>query len=585
MPEVSGTPGPAPRQWPIDGLLLSLCVIAFGPGMPAQLIRYDDSIYLFANTELLSRPGWAGFAMVWDGARAWRGDFVEFFPLRDSVYWLIYQRWELAGLPYHLVNLGFHVLASALLLRLGRALGLSPWAAAGAALLFAVHPIHIESVEWAAGLKDPMYSAALFGCLLAYLKYRERPRAGLYVLSLLLFIASLLVKSMALSAPLLLLAIERLIGTPAPWREIVRRLWGFGAIAALFLLQFILIGKANRVVIGPHGGSWPAHVVLTAWAQVKYLKQSLLPSTFRLIYCFEPPTSLLDARFFVALGLFVVLLVLLYRFRGLPLLVFGAVWYIACLLPVSNLVPFPAVMADRYLYAAVFGVCLVLATLLERLDERLRTFVLGAAVVALTLTCAARSTLWLDEENLWAEPDEDPECLTDRSQPASDAHLLRYRAAKDNQTKLAALERGLRTKGVKKSSHYCEALQSAATMRVRLGQADKGEAWALESVRVCPYDPASWSALTATMQHRNPVIALDAAEHLYRLLPSKPRLALVGLLRLQLGRDDGLPLVVEAARAEPKEVCTLVDSWAKDVPALNERLQEVLLLCASGRQP
>lgn len=580
MSAVSSTPGPVSRLWPLDILLVLLCVVAFGPGMPAGLIRYDDSLYLFDNLQLLSRPGWYGFSMVWDSARAWRGDFVEFFPLRDTVYWLIYQRWELLGMPYHLVNLFFHVLASGLLLRLGRALGLSAWVSAAAALLFAVHPIHIESVEWAAGLKDPMYSAALFGCLLAYLRYRERLRPAWFAISVLLFVTALLVKSMALSVPLLLLAVERFTGMPTPWKTIVARLSGFAAISALFLGQFILIGKANLVVVDPHGGSWPAHLVLTAWAQVKYLKQALLPSSFRLIYCFEPPASLFDVRLLVAVLLFAGLCALLVWQRKNRLLLLGAAWYVACLLPVSNLVPFPAVMADRYLYAAVFGVCLVLASLLERLSPGLRTFVLGAMLLALTLTCAARSALWLDEENLWAEPDEDPECMLDKSRPASDSHLLRFRTAKDNRTRLAALERALATEGVGRSPHRCEALQSAATLSVRLGQPAKGEAWAGESVRACPYDPASWSALTATTQVSKPAIALDAAEHMYRLLPSSPRKALVGLLRLQLGLADGQPLVLEAVRAEPKEVCPLVQRWSTELPALGESLGEALMLCS-----
>ena len=164
------------RLWQVDALLLLVCVVAFGPGMPAGLNRYDDSLYIFRNTELLGRPGWMGLQAVWDSTRAWDGRFVEFFPLRDTVYWLLYQRWETWGLPYHLASLFFHLVASMLAVRLGLAVGLSRWASAAAALLFAVHPIHIESVEWASGLKDPMYTAFLFQSLLLYARNRTRPR-------------------------------------------------------------------------------------------------------------------------------------------------------------------------------------------------------------------------------------------------------------------------------------------------------------------------------------------------------------------------------------------------------------------------
>ncbi len=552
----------ASRQWWLDALLVLVCVVAFGPGMPGGLIRYDDSLYIFRNTELLGRPGWAGLAAVWDSSRAWNGQFVEFFPLRDTVYWLVFQRWETWGLPYHLASLAFHVVASVLALRLALALGLSRFAASVAALLFAAHPIHVESVVWASGLKDPMYTAFLFGSVLVFARLRERSRPWLLPLSLLLFIGALLVKSMALSVPLLLLALERWLGTPTPWRLIAKRLSGFVVVSGLFLVQFVLIGKANAAVVEPHGGSWSAHLVLAAWAQVKYLKQALVPSTFRLIYCFEPPTGLTDARLWLAVLVLSGVAALVWWWRKQPLLKFSVAWYFACLLPASNLVPFPAVMADRYLYAAVFGVCLLLALALDRMSERPRMIIVVAAVLGLALTSAARSALWLDEENLWAETDEDPACLVDRSRPAVDAHLLRFRAAKDRPVALQAIERALVTPGLAQSSHFCEALQNGALLTLELGEPERGEAWAKSAVEQCPFDPESWSALAQTTRRRKRELALDAAERAWRLDRSVTMQILVGLLRLEAGWEDGDRLLVDAVRQQPDEACAALRPWS-----------------------
>lgn len=569
------------HRWWIDGLLVLVCVVAFAPGMPAGLIRYDDSLYLFRNTELLGRPGWAGFLAVWDSTRAWDGRFVEFFPLRDAVYWLLYQRWELWGLPYHLASLFFHVVASVLALRLATALGLSRWAAAAAALLFAVHPIHVESVAWASGLKDPMYTAFLFGSLLAYARARVQSRPWLIPLSLLLLVAALLAKSTALSAPLLLLAMERWVGPPTPWRLVAQRLWSFLAVSALFLVQFVLIGRANAVVVGPHGGTWASHAVLTAWAQVKYLQQALLPSSFRLIYCFEPPTGLADPRLLAAVLLLAVVGAVLWWWRRQPLLRFGAAWYFACLLPVSNLVPFPAVMADRYLYAAVFGVCVVLALLLERLSSQARAVVLAGAVLTLTLTCAARSALWLDEENLWAEPDEDPACLVDRSVPAIDAHLLRFRAAQDRRVALQALERAMANPGLAQSPHLCEALANAALLTVELGDPGRGEGWAHTATERCPWAADAWSALAATTLHRNASVANVAAEKAWRLDCTAAGQALVGLLRLEAGSADGLTLLLDALGQDPAVACPVLQRWLLAVPEWTPQLTGALGRCAT----
>jgi hypothetical protein len=215
---------------------------------------------------------------MWDSTRAWNGEFVEFFPLRDSVYWVVYQFFGLAGPPYHLTSLVFHIGASLVLVRLGVALGLGQRVAAVAAVLFAVHPAHIESVQWAAGLKDPMYSLFMFGSLVVYARYRMAGGAWRYGVALGLCVLALLVKSMAISLPLLLVAMERLIGTPTPWKRIAQRVFGFAAVSGLFLVQFILIGKANHAVTPLHGGGLVGHTVLSSWAQVKYLKQVFVPS-------------------------------------------------------------------------------------------------------------------------------------------------------------------------------------------------------------------------------------------------------------------------------------------------------------------
>jgi hypothetical protein len=226
-------------------------------------------------------------------------------------------------------------------------------------------------------------------------------------------------------------------------------------------------------------------------------------------------------------------------------------------------------MADRYLYAAVFGVSLVLALLLERL--RTRTQVLVAVVAVLTLTCATRSALWLDEENLWAETDEDPACLVDRDRPAVDAHLLRFRSTKDPRVALQALERALITPALAQTTHFCEAHQNAAQLAAELGEAARGEGWARTAVARCPFDAASWSALAMTAAPRHPEEARLAAVRAWRLEPSPLTQAQLGLLS---GGDEGEAMLLEAVRNGPGEACPLLKRWP------GPRFAEARALCA-----
>ncbi len=566
------------RPLAFDALVLVVCVAAFAPGLTAPLTHYDDSTYIFQNTEHIGRPGLAGLLHVWDSTRAWYGEFIEFFPLRDSVYWALYRNFKLEGWPYHVTSLFFHLAATLLLLRFLRAIEVSEWVARGVALLFAVHPIHIESVIWAAGLKDPMYTSFLFASLWAYAEYRKQPRPWLYGAALVALVLALLVKSMAISLPLILIALERLVGQPTPWKRIAQRLFGFAAVTGLFFVQFMLIGKANLALTLPHGGSWGSHAVLATWVQAKYLKQALLPSTFRLIYCFEPARGLADWRLWVGVAVLISLVVLLWAWRRRPLLQFGLVWYVACLLPVSNLVPFPALMADRYLYAAVFGVLLIVVSLLEPL-VRVRQLSLVAITLALAATTAARSALWQDEEDLWREPDEDPACMVDPSHWASDAHILRAYVAKSELDGLLAFERGFAAASLPNSDHRCEIQQATANAAARLGFQERGAHFALSAAASCPYEPRSWFVVMLTSAHRKPRVAAAAAEKMQRLAPTRLGEFYVALTRLELGLTENAEKVISMTRENPNASCGILLGWVEQAPAQGAHLREAVELC------
>jgi hypothetical protein len=255
-------------------------------------------------------------------------------------------------------------------------------------------------------------------------------------------------------------------------------------------------------------------------------------------------------------------------------------------LPVSNLVPFPAVMADRYLYAAAWGACLLVATLVDQLSDLPRRTAVTAIVLALTLTCALRSALWNDEENLWVESDEDPECLVDETAGASDAHLLRSWSAKDPRDALLAIERAIITPGLQGSSNFCTVLELGAHQAATLGHADRGEPWARILVQRCPHRADAWVAVMVTTCQSKPNIALLAAKKAYRLSHSPRAQVMVGALELKLGQD-GLPEVNEAVNASLELACPPLIQWSRDEPEQAPRLAEPLERClrAAGSAP
>ncbi|MEW5740127.1 MAG: glycosyltransferase family 39 protein, partial [Myxococcota bacterium] len=310
--------------WRRHGLALraiglgALAVVAFVPGLTSPFILLDDPLYVLKN-ERLHATGWAGFANLWSSADAYRGAFIEFFPLRDSLYWVLFHAFGPVSFPFHLTSLAFHVCATVLVWRLARRLVVDEAVAFLAAALFAVHPIHVESVTWVAGLKDPLHVSLMLAACLTFLGWREESRPWRYGASLVFLVLALLAKSMAVVTPVLLLALDRLHGPPRPWKESLRAVAAPAAVAGLFFIQFLLIARAAGVVMPPHGGSWLSHATLAVWAQVLYLGQMLAPVSSRLIYCFTPATGFLDVRLWAGLALVAGGLVAWWRLRRQPL--------------------------------------------------------------------------------------------------------------------------------------------------------------------------------------------------------------------------------------------------------------------------
>jgi len=152
---------------------------------------WDDPSEIFANP-LLRDPH--GLARIWLGSGT-----PDYFPLKTSVQWLQWQLWGADVRGYHLTNLALHALAALLVWHLLRRLGLR--FAYFCALLFAVHPLAVESVAWISELKNVLSLPLLLGALLAYLTFDRTGRGTAYFASVLLFTAAMCAKTSVVMFP------------------------------------------------------------------------------------------------------------------------------------------------------------------------------------------------------------------------------------------------------------------------------------------------------------------------------------------------------------------------------------------------
>ena len=155
----------------------------------------DDDYELTDNPALRSVAGLA---------KIWRGEVgADYLPLKTSVQWVLWQIFGNHPTPFHLASIALHLLSAVLLWRLLERLGMRHGWLGG--LLFAVHPIEVESVAWVSELKNTLSLAILLPAMLAWVSFDEQRRGRDYAWALALFLAALLCKSSVIMLPVVIL--------------------------------------------------------------------------------------------------------------------------------------------------------------------------------------------------------------------------------------------------------------------------------------------------------------------------------------------------------------------------------------------
>ena len=185
------------RDWLTAGLLAALVVVFYIPALRAGFV-WDDSIFV-QEPDLQKR---SGLHSVWLSPADLNGE-AHYWPVTYSTLWLEHQLWGLNPLGYHITNIVLHLLNSLLVWRLMMRLRVPGAAIIGA--VFAVHPLHVESVAWIIERKDVLSALFYLSAVLVWMRFNEAPRLWRYVLTLGLYIAGLLAKSVVVTLPAALL--------------------------------------------------------------------------------------------------------------------------------------------------------------------------------------------------------------------------------------------------------------------------------------------------------------------------------------------------------------------------------------------
>lgn len=387
-------------------LVVIVCIV-FGQTIRHEFINYDDNTYITENAHVLGGLTWQNVTWAFGTGRT---------GYAHPITWLSHQfdsqlfgTW--AG-GHHLTSLILHAVNAVLLFLFFWRTTRKLWPSAFVAALFAIHPLHVESVAWVAERKDVLSGLFFFLTLHAYAAYAAKPQANRYLLTLVLFGFGILSKPMLVTVPFLLLLLDywplqRISNQKSKLGRLLLEKIPFVIIAVVWsVITFILQGKYGAVAETKLGiGLRTANAIVS---YVTYLGSTLWPHDLGVFYPY--PRTLPVVTVFVSAALLVLLSILcIARRKVSPYLVVGWLWYLGMLVPVIGLIQVgEQARADRYTYLPQIGFCLAATWGILELSRQWRhrreiLMVAALFVIAVFVVLAfIQTSYWQNNQTLWS---------------------------------------------------------------------------------------------------------------------------------------------------------------------------------------
>ena len=381
------------------GLLVVVCYL---PAMLWGGFVWDDSILIDAKPV----RDVSGLWQIWFSPSDIEGE-GHYWPLVYTTFWLEHKLWGFDPTGYHIVNVLLHLANTLLVWHLIRRLSVpGAWVVAA---VFAVHPLHVESVAWVIERKDVLSGLFYLASALVWLRFVDQPRRGWYVCSLVLYAAGLLSKSIVITLPVALLL----------WHW-----WQQGRVTSTDLLRlvpFFIVGLA--ITIGDLsfyqsrealalGYSLTERVLIAARALWFYASKLLWPSELAIVYPrwdIRVANPLAWGYLVSAAALAVALWCFRHQIGRGPLA--GALFFVVTLSPILGFVDYGymqfAFVADRFQYLAGLG---IMAVVIGAITYGVRSLsdswqkgvwvVAAVVIVVLGLLTWRQASVWRDDETL-----------------------------------------------------------------------------------------------------------------------------------------------------------------------------------------
>ena len=430
-------------HWIVPFILIAT-FLAYIPALKAGFVNWDDGDYVtdnflirdLSNIKLLVTTPVQG----------------NYHPLTMLSLAINYSISGLEAWSYHLFNILFHLVNCFLVFRLALLLSKRNIIIAfTTAILFGIHPMHVESVAWVAERKDVLYGLFFLAGLISYTKYADTDSKKQYGLAFLFFLLSLISKPAAIIFPVCLFCIDLLRKRKLNFSLLIEKIPFF--IFAVILGILTISAQKN---VGATGGEFfglGTKFLFGFYGIMMYVLKMILPLNLAPFYPFPPVNETLTFEYFLAPLFFIALAVLFfYTLKKIRPIAFGISFYLVNLLLVLQVFSVgSAVIAERYTYIPYIGLFYAIGWLIDRYAKANLSkayFVIIPATILFGFATYKQASIWHNGATLWDH--------TIKSQPSSRAYSNRavlLRKEKNNSMAIEYYNKAIKLNSVDHESY------------------------------------------------------------------------------------------------------------------------------------
>ncbi len=352
----------------IHFFLIAITIIVFSPVRNHSFVNYDDNKFIYDNPHIQNGLTWEAIEWAFSADLIFNSPNADFWiPLTFLSHILTVEFFGMDASGHHLINLLLHVLNTVLLFGILKRITGALWPSAMVATLFAVHPLHVESVAWVTERKDVLSTFFWFLTMGAYLWYTKHPTTYRYLLVAFTLSMGLMAKPMLMTLPFVLLLLDYW-----PLRRFqLHNLRAFGRLVWEKTPLFILVASSILITFlavkgGGHVSSLESYPLWTrigngVVSYVSYMGKMFWPSGLAVLY--PQPEEALPVWKVSGAGLLIAV-ISIQAFRWIhqfPYVMIGWLWYLGTLIPTIGLVHAGLqAMADRYTYVPFIGLFIII---------------------------------------------------------------------------------------------------------------------------------------------------------------------------------------------------------------------------------